>query len=286
MASRRTAAADVFERAFLASSIEREVAHCDRYELTPRFRKWLPERQPILEAGCGSGRWVVWFARQGWQTVGVDWSEALCARAREAHPRLRFVAGDLGALPFDDGSFGAVVALGSVEHEVAGPEGALREFHRVLRPGGVAIVTVPYLGVVRRLTRLATAPLTRLKNSRLVRRLTRQPGWQGRSLADARADARPGWAASYTWSDEGCAFFEYTLSKSQMRRMLRDAGFEVLDEFVAFGDEGVLHSFGRAAGRFDEREARVAFSPVGRVLREALPVEVTGHMLGYVAARR
>jgi SAM-dependent methyltransferase len=46
-------------------------------------------------------------------------------------------------MPYAGGTFDGVISLGVVEHDEAGPLAALRELRRVLRPGGVAIITVP-----------------------------------------------------------------------------------------------------------------------------------------------
>jgi SAM-dependent methyltransferase len=78
-----------FEQEFLSASLERQISHCEHYELAAYFRRILPSHQPILEAGCGSGRWVGWFTRQGWTAAGLDWSEARAAAERLAPPTAR-----------------------------------------------------------------------------------------------------------------------------------------------------------------------------------------------------
>jgi hypothetical protein len=86
-------------------------------------------------------------------------------------------------------------------------------------------------------------------------------------------------------TERGWDFYEYSLSRTQMRAFLGDAGLEIVEEFVEFGDEGILHNFGRISGTYDPAEARVRLSPVGRVLRRALPVDLVGHMLSYLVRR-
>src|ERR1051325_1504632 len=90
----------VFERSFLERSLDLQISHCDHFDLLPWFRRWLPSNQPILEAGCGSGRWVIWFSKQGWKAVGLDWSEELIARARSYSPTVRFEVADMRNMPF------------------------------------------------------------------------------------------------------------------------------------------------------------------------------------------
>jgi ubiquinone/menaquinone biosynthesis C-methylase UbiE len=89
----------------------------------------------LLDVCCGTG--IVTAAAAGREAVptGVDFSAAMLAEARRAHPALRFDEADAEALPYGDGSFDAVVSNFGVHH-VARPERAVGEFWRVLRPGG------------------------------------------------------------------------------------------------------------------------------------------------------
>src|SRR5712692_8397178 len=137
---------DSFERDFLSAPLQVQIMHCDRYELAPLFTKLFKENQPVLEAGCGSGRGNAWFTKQGIMSTGLDWSDELCKRARSEIPECRFVTGDMQNMPFEDGEFGGLIALGSIEHMPNGPIKALKEFHRVLKPCGIAVITVPHGG--------------------------------------------------------------------------------------------------------------------------------------------
>jgi SAM-dependent methyltransferase len=88
-----------------------------------------------LDVASGPGHIAAAAARRGASVTGVDVAEGMLARAREAHPEVRFLHGDAEALPFDDASFDAVVA-GFVLLHLGRPERAAAEFARVLRPGG------------------------------------------------------------------------------------------------------------------------------------------------------
>ncbi|NIM19429.1 MAG: methyltransferase domain-containing protein [Candidatus Latescibacteria bacterium] len=276
-----------FEKSFMQTPLEQQIARCDGYELVPLFERWLPDNQPILEAGCGSGRWVGWFLKHGWEAAGLDWSEALCARARENLPAARFESGDIRAMPFADGEFGVVVSLGSVEHALEGPEPALREFYRVLRPGGIGIISVPFNGPVRKTMRYLRWPAHRAKAIPWLRRAFGKPGWNGRSLRDAKRQSAVAadWTAVYRCGEQGWHFYEYHFAKVQMRSFISRTGFQIIEEFVAIADEGVLQNFGRIAGRFHISEGRVRLSPIGKLLRMLLPGRMVGHMLVYVIRR-
>lgn len=99
----------------------------------------------LLEVGSGPGRLAVSLARSapGLSVTGVDISPGMVERAtRRAEEagfanRTRFVAGDVGALPFTNASFDGVVSTLSLHHWPDAARG-LAEIHRVLRPGGEA----------------------------------------------------------------------------------------------------------------------------------------------------
>jgi malonyl-CoA O-methyltransferase len=93
----------------------------------------------VLDAGCGSGRYLQALSGRGARAIGVDLSAAMLERARESTTRI--ARADLRALPFDEMSIDLVVcglALGDVEEL----ELALSEIARVLRPGGHAVYSV------------------------------------------------------------------------------------------------------------------------------------------------
>jgi SAM-dependent methyltransferase len=95
----------------------------------------------LLDVATGPGYVAAEAAERGAESVGVDFSETMIAHAR-AHVRdVEFVLGDATALPFEDGSFDAVVAAFVLLH-LAAPERAVAEAARVLKPGGKAAFTV------------------------------------------------------------------------------------------------------------------------------------------------
>jgi len=89
----------------------------------------------VLDLACGPGVVAAAAAKRGAIPMGFDFSSAMLALARAAHPGIRFEEGDAEELSFADGSFDAVVANFGIHH-VSDPVQALSEARRVLRPGG------------------------------------------------------------------------------------------------------------------------------------------------------
>lgn len=95
---------------------------------------------PVADLGCGPGHVAEYLRAHGLPMLGLDLSPAMCAVARR-DAALSVAAGDLAALPVRTGSLAGVVCLYAVIH--LDPErraAAYREFARVLRPGGQALV--------------------------------------------------------------------------------------------------------------------------------------------------
>ncbi len=101
--------------------------------------------QPVLDVGCGAGVEVVRFARGGARIVGVDLSPQAVSLSRQNLAQHGLVApltvADGEALPFPDASFAFVYAHGVVQY-AADDRAVVRECHRVLRPGGLALFQV------------------------------------------------------------------------------------------------------------------------------------------------
>jgi SAM-dependent methyltransferase len=95
----------------------------------------------LLDVACGPGFIAGAAAGRGASVVGLDFSTAMIAAARQRFPTLTFRDGDAQALPFDAGSFDAVVMNFGLLH-LARPDTALAEAHRVLRAGGRYAFTV------------------------------------------------------------------------------------------------------------------------------------------------
>lgn len=112
-------------------------------ELAASLANALPEGALVLDAGCGSGGPATVELDFEHDVVGLDASRGQVDHLRRHLPGVRPVLGDLTDLPFPDGAFDALVSTYAVIHVPRERHGdVLREFHRVLRPGGDALVVL------------------------------------------------------------------------------------------------------------------------------------------------
>jgi SAM-dependent methyltransferase len=119
--------------------------------LTALIEDALPRAGPILEAGCGLGQYVILLRERGRAVSGVDWSLEALRRCRATAPSAPLAAMSLDRLAIKTGTLAAYVSLGVVEHDADGPDAIVAEAVRVLAPGGILVLSVPYWNGVRRL---------------------------------------------------------------------------------------------------------------------------------------
>jgi SAM-dependent methyltransferase len=122
-----------------------------------RARRWLPaDALRILDIGCSYGYGsaaIVGRGPAGRMIVGVERDPQHLAMAGERFPGVQIIDADATDLPVCTGCADAVLLLDVIEH-LADPGRAVAEAHRVLRPGGVLVLSVPHSGLLRRLDAL------------------------------------------------------------------------------------------------------------------------------------
>lgn len=99
------------------------------------------EHVAVLDVGCGPGLVARHLSGRVSSLHGVDVSEAMVERAREAVPEAEFRVSEAGRLPYEDGRFDLAYAVCVLHHVPPGERGALlTEMRRVTRPDGLVVV--------------------------------------------------------------------------------------------------------------------------------------------------
>lgn len=109
------------------------------------IEKYLPVTpEIILDIGTAEGRMLGIFRERypACRCLGIEYSSELIHYGIRIFPDLSFIQGDATLLPCRDGFSDVVVATAVLEH-VNEPGLMVREIKRILKPGGIAIITTP-----------------------------------------------------------------------------------------------------------------------------------------------
>jgi SAM-dependent methyltransferase len=111
-------------------------------ELLRRFAEAVKGRGSVVDVGCGPGQTTAFLHGCGVPIRGLDLSAELLREARQRHPEIPFEEGDILALDLADGSVAGVVAFYAIVHfSAAQLRSAFAEVRRVLRPGGLLLLS-------------------------------------------------------------------------------------------------------------------------------------------------
>ena len=164
------------------------------YKRTIRGRNnylpYLNKDDIVLEAGSGLSSALIPLHEMGYKVVGIDYAVNSLEASREHTDDLALAGADIHKLPFADNSVGAYLSFGVLEHFEHGMQPALKEAYRVLKVGGIAVITIPYPNLVWKLAQWRREQ-------------------QGRSLIDD-------------------AFYESTYTREQLVHQVTSANFDVV----------------------------------------------------------
>ena len=113
--------------------------HVRRKWIFDRIRKFIPPPAKVLEVGCGTGNVSSFLEQKGYSVTGCEfYTEAI----KLSWPGFMIVQGNANNLPFTDKSFDIVGLFDVIEH-FQDDLAPLKEACRVLREGGIIVITVP-----------------------------------------------------------------------------------------------------------------------------------------------
>ncbi|MDP2897930.1 MAG: class I SAM-dependent methyltransferase [bacterium] len=121
-------------------TLDRELASRLRYEFAARY----VEGKRVLDIGCGEGYGSAMLAQHAAHVVGTDSSEKVVAHATAKYglSNIEFRCMPAEKHAFPDESFDVVVCLELIEH-VHDYAAVMEEMHRLLKPGGILILSTP-----------------------------------------------------------------------------------------------------------------------------------------------
>jgi SAM-dependent methyltransferase len=224
----------------------------EEYKIMLPYLKGLPRGCRILDGGCGMGEWTVFLATQGFNTVGVDISERTIRRLQQNFLRGKFLRGDIRATGLEDASFDAYFSWGTFEHFETGLGECINEAYRVLKPGGLLFISVPF------------------QNWRhILREMSPRYRW-----CEA-FDITPGTRCSMR-------FYQWRFTKADLRQELEMRGFVVEKFMPIHKGEGW-----RRALVWDVhlRQGTRIFALADRFLGRLLPAPLIAHMIVAVARK-
>lgn len=174
-------------------------------------------RQRVLDYGCGLGySYQRQLVNAVGQYVGADVGELALNQARSKGFSTLKINPDTGAVDSPDNQFDGAMCIEVFEH-LFDPLQSARELHRVIKPGGVLVATVPNFGY---------------------------HAWRLLALLRAQVPAEPENSSVNRFNGVHIRFF----SKLMLKRLLRDAGFT--DIWIGSFDYGSVWDVFKAAGHF------------------------------------
>lgn len=96
----------------------------------------------FLEIGCGEGRGVELLASKVNSYKAVDKIEEVVNQLSTKFPESEFIQANIPPMPYEDNSFDSIVSFQVIEH-IKEDVRYLKEIHRVLKPGGKALISTP-----------------------------------------------------------------------------------------------------------------------------------------------
>lgn len=175
--------------------------HAEEFEI---YNKFISKDVNILEADCGLGNQAIFLKRKGFKVYGIGYAQDALKKVKTFDSSLNLSTADIHDLPFKDGSIGAYLSFGVLEHFPFGPIPALKEANRVLAKDGIIVVSMPSNFLLAKIVSgQAKNFCSKLKNNRIIRKIFRKLESQN-------------------------PIFAYSYSRNEVVNFLKETGFSIL----------------------------------------------------------
>ncbi|MEK7636836.1 MAG: methyltransferase domain-containing protein [Patescibacteria group bacterium] len=218
------------------------------------------QEQNILELGAGLGRIVKYFKDEGYQNIhGIELNGTAVKYLNEKYPELDVIQGDVLSLPYPPASFDVVLSYGLVEHFIPGLATPLKAHFDALKPGSIAVITVPSMNFMRRFVNRCGKISTIIdpRKNVLVRKLLKKP-----DFAKRNAGGKFQYYVHPPYGD----FFEYRLTPREYETACKTAGFTILESTPIMHPDGLYHLIGSRLGIIRHENHRFVVSLLGKII--------------------
>jgi ubiquinone/menaquinone biosynthesis C-methylase UbiE len=148
--STRNAWENIWDGASMEVELE-AVQSARAQETIQAYLPYLSKDDIHIEAGSGLSAVVITLRQMGYTAHGLDYAVNALVESQRYDASLPLVAGDIHHLPYPDNTFGSYLSFGVLEHFEHGMQPALKEAYRILKPGGILVLTIPYPNLVYKL---------------------------------------------------------------------------------------------------------------------------------------
>lgn len=129
-------------------------------ELLDQFAQQVKGKGHAADLGCGPGQVARYLHDHGVDVVGIDLSPQMVALARQENPGIEFQQGDMRTLPLPDDALAGATAFYSIIHiPHEDVTSVLKEVRRVLKPGGVLLLSFHRGAEIRHFDKLWEQPV-------------------------------------------------------------------------------------------------------------------------------